>query len=77
MALTDLQIRSAKPATKAYKLFDSVGLHLLVHPRGSKWWRWDYRRPGGAGRNTLSLGVHPDVSLRWLGSDATPPGAYS
>jgi hypothetical protein len=63
MALTDVGIRNAKPGEKAYRLADSGGLYVLVQPNGSKWWRWEYRRPAGAGRNTRSFGVHPDVSL--------------
>ena len=32
MPLTDIKIRSAKPRPKAYKLFDSGGLYLVVSP---------------------------------------------
>lgn len=35
----------------------------LVQTNGARWWRWDYRRPSGK-RNTLSLGVYPEVSLK-------------
>lgn len=31
MALTDLKVRTAKPADKQYKLTDGGGMHLLVH----------------------------------------------
>jgi len=62
MALTETAIRSAKPATKARKLADAGGLYLLLPPTGSKWWRWDYRFSGK--RQTLSMGVYPDVSLK-------------
>ena len=64
MSLTELQIRSAKVADKPYRCSDGRGLYLLIQPNGAKWWRWDYRRPARAGRNTLSLGVHPEVSLK-------------
>lgn len=43
MALTDLKVRTAKPADKQYKLTDGGGMHLLVHPNGSKYWRLQYR----------------------------------
>lgn len=41
---------------------DTGGLYLLIHPSGSKWWRFDYRFDGK--RKTLSMGVYPDVSLK-------------
>lgn len=46
MALTDLKVRTAKPADKQYKLTDGGGMHLLVHPNGSKYWRLQYRFAG-------------------------------
>jgi len=61
--LTDTAIRKAKPADQAYKLRDGRGLYLLIQPNGSRWWRWDYRRPVTGKRNTLSLGTYPDVAL--------------
>lgn len=63
MVLTDAALRKAKPAAKPVKLADSGGLYLLLNPNGSRWWRWDYRRPVTAKRNTLSLGTYPDVGL--------------
>ncbi len=36
MALTDTAIRNAKPKEKPYKVTDSLGLYLLVNPRGRK-----------------------------------------
>jgi len=57
-------VRDAKPQAKPYKLRDERGMYLLVRPNSSKWWRLDYRRPGTGKRNTLSLGVYPDVSLK-------------
>lgn len=62
--LTDPAIRKAKPGPKPYKLRDGGGLYLLLNPDGSRWWRWDYRRPVTGKRNTLSLGTYPDVSLK-------------
>ena len=63
MALTDTALRKAKPADKPLKLADGGGLYLLLKPTGAKWWRWDYRRPVSSKRNTLSLGIYPDVGL--------------
>jgi len=57
-------VRDAKPQAAAHKLRDGRGLYLLVQPNGSRWWRFDYRRPGTGKRNTLSLGTYPDVSLK-------------
>jgi integrase len=58
--LTALQVKSAKPKDKQYKLTDGGGLYLLVMPNGSKYWRYDYRF---VKRKTLSLGVYPELSL--------------
>ena len=35
MALTDIQIKRAKPQDKPYKLNDGQGLSLLINPDGS------------------------------------------
>ncbi|EMX3861586.1 DUF4102 domain-containing protein, partial [Salmonella enterica subsp. enterica serovar Agona] len=43
MPLNDMQIRCAKPETKAYTLGDGQGLSLLIEPNGSKSWRFRYR----------------------------------
>ena len=61
MALTDTQIRNAKPKAKAYKLSDGGGMYLLVKPDGARYWRLDYRFAGK--RRTLALGVYPTTAL--------------
>ena len=61
MKLTVLQIKSAKPKEKEYKLSDGKGLYLLVNPNGSKYWRFRYRYLGK--ERTLALGFFPEVSL--------------
>ncbi len=61
MPLSDLAVRKAKPAAKAYKLTDGSGLHLYVSPSGGKLWRLRYER--GGKEQLLSLGPYPDVSL--------------
>ncbi|EKZ6150502.1 tyrosine-type recombinase/integrase [Klebsiella aerogenes] len=61
MALTDIKVRTAKPTDKQYKLTDGNGMHLLVHPNGSRYWRLQYRY--GGKQKMLALGVYPEVSL--------------
>ena len=65
MALTDRQIKALKPQMTAYKATDSGGLYLLVHPNGSKYWRWKYRitEQGKRKEKVAALGVYPEVSL--------------
>lgn len=59
--LTDLECRNAKPRDKQYKLADGKGLFLLIHPNGSKYWRFKYRIAGK--EKLLALGVYPEVRL--------------
>lgn len=59
--LTQLQITSAKPKAKPYRLADGQGLVLVVQTTGSKLWRVRYRY-GGA-QKTLHLGPWPTTSL--------------
>ncbi|GAB2889008.1 hypothetical protein GCM10027046_16810 [Uliginosibacterium flavum] len=61
MALTDLQAKKAGPKEKPYRLSDSAGMYLEVHPNGSKYWRLKYRIAGKEKR--LALGVYPETSL--------------
>ena len=42
MKLTHLQVSSAKPKEKPYRLSDGNGLYLQVTPTGGKWWRFRY-----------------------------------
>jgi hypothetical protein len=46
---------------KPYKLTDGEGMHLLVHPNGSKYWRLQYRFDGK--QKMLALGMYPEISL--------------
>lgn len=59
--LTEVAVRSAKPADHARKLADGGGMYLLVQPSGTKGWRLKYRV--GGTEKLLSLGVYPEVSL--------------
>jgi len=60
--LTDAAIRKLSCREKPYKVADMYGLYPLMHPNGSRYWRFDYRHVGK--RGTLVLGVYPEVSLK-------------
>ncbi len=62
MPLTDIQIRTAKPTAKSFKLFDGGGLYIEVMPTGGKLWRMKYRIAGKEKR--LSFGAYPALGLR-------------
>ncbi len=84
MPLTDIAIRTTKPADKPRKLTDGDGMFLLVNPNGSKLWRMKYRFAGK--EKLLALGQYPEVSLaqarerrleaRKLLSNGIDPNAY-
>ena len=61
MALTDTKVRSAKPQGKEYTLVDGDGMFLLVHPNGSKYWRFRFRF--GGKQHLMAFGVYPETSL--------------
>lgn len=61
MPLKAVQVKSAKPKKKQYKLADGEGMYLLVLPAGGKYWRLKYRY--GGKEKVLALGVYPAVSL--------------
>ena len=61
MALTDIQIKSAKPQDKPDTLNDGQGLSLLINPDGSKGWRFRFRFAGKA--RLMSFGSYDLVSL--------------
>jgi hypothetical protein len=46
MPLTDIQVKTAKPQEKEFKLSDGGGLYLLVTPSGGKLWNLKYRHDG-------------------------------
>ena len=60
--LTDAAIRKIGLRDKPYKVSDMHGLYLLVNPNGARYWRWNFSHRGK--RQTLSLGVYPEVSLK-------------
>lgn len=59
MALTDTKVRSAKPEAKEYSLVDGDGMFLLIHPNGSKYWRFRF----GGKQHPMVFGVYPETSL--------------
>ena len=44
--LTEKIIKKIKNKPKQFKISDGEGLYLLVHPNGSKYWRFDFRFDG-------------------------------
>lgn len=61
MALTDTKVRSAKTEAKQYSLVDGDGMFLLIHPNGSKYWRFRFRF--GGKQHLMAFGVYPETSL--------------
>jgi hypothetical protein len=61
MPLQDIIISNAAIREKPYKLTDGRGLFVLIHPNGSKYWRYRYRFAGK--QKLLALGVYPQTSL--------------
>ena len=61
MALTDIQIKRAKPQDKPYTLNDGQGLSLLINPDGSKGWRFRFRFAGKTGR--AAYNPAPDLAI--------------
>ncbi len=62
MALKDTEIRAAKAIGKDAKLYDALGLYLLVTPAGSKHWKMRYSYCGK--ERKLSFGRYPEVALK-------------
>ncbi len=62
MSLTDVAIKNAKPKEKPFKIYDTLNLHLLINPNGSKLWRFKFKQFGK--EKVLALGKYPDVSLK-------------
>ena len=61
LPLTDLQVKTAKPKAKEYKLTDGGGLYLLITPSGGKLWRFNYRFDEKY--KTLFLKSYPEITL--------------
>lgn len=61
VALTEKAIQNAKATEKPRRLFDGGGLHVLVNPDGTKYWRLKFLYGGKEKR--IGLGVYPEVGL--------------
>ncbi len=61
-ALSDTSIRNSKSSQKQYKIFDGQGLFVLIHPNGSKYFRYRYRFKGK--EKVMALGVYPETTLK-------------
>ncbi len=59
--LTTVQIKNAQPRPKPYKLFDGLGLYLLVTPSGGKLWRFKYQWDGK--EKLLAFGQYDELGL--------------
>jgi integrase len=57
--LTEVSCKQAKPEIKPYKLSDRYGLFLLIHPNGSKYWRWRHRV--NSKDSTKAIGIYCDT----------------
>jgi integrase len=64
--LSDSKCKAAKPAERAYKLFDGHGLFLYVSPAGGKIWRMAYRAEvdGKQKPQTATFGPYPLITLQ-------------
>lgn len=48
---------------KAQKLSDGQGLYLFLDKANGVYWRFDYTRPISKKRNTISIGLYPEITL--------------
>jgi integrase len=63
-ALTDNQIKHAKPKDKEYSLSHGQGLSLRVRTSGTKEWVLRYKRPFTGVRTAIKLGNYPNLSIK-------------
>lgn len=59
--LTEMQIKSAKPAETGYRMTDERGLFLYITPTGNKIWRVRLRKDGKD--TAITLGKYPALRL--------------
>ena len=62
MALTDTQLRNAKPEAKDYTIADGLGLSIFISSKGGKWWRFRYRHLDKS--KLMSMGTYPEFTLQ-------------
>ena len=60
-ALSDTTIRNSKSRPKQFKILDGQGLYVLIHPNGSKYFRYRYIHEGK--EKVMALGVYPETTL--------------
>jgi integrase len=63
MALTDTEVKAAKPRKKAFKMYDGGGLFMFIPPTGAKLWRLRYRGLHSK-EKVLALGSYPLITLK-------------
>jgi len=61
--LRDLKSNNPNGLKTDVRLTDGAGLNLLIRKSGSIIWRFDYPRPITKKRNTMSIGVYPQITL--------------
>ena len=67
--LTDSKIKATiakhkkESDKKAQKLSDGQGLYLFLDKANGVYWRFDYTRPISKKRNTISIGLYPEITL--------------
>ncbi|WP_105902128.1 tyrosine-type recombinase/integrase [Vibrio gangliei] len=61
--LTAVQVKTAKPKDKLYRLSDGGNLYFCVRPNNSRSWQFRYKRPAQDKVTYLSFGTYPDMTL--------------
>lgn len=61
--LTAVQVKTAKPKGKVYRLSDGGNLYFCVRPNNSRSWQFRYKRPAQDKVTYLSFGTYPDMTL--------------
>jgi hypothetical protein len=59
--LTEQEVEAIKPVRYPRKITDGAGLCLLVTPKGTRRWRFNYRFAGRY--KSLSIGTYPEITL--------------
>ena len=62
-ALTDSQIKSAKPKSREYNLAAGGSLYFRIKTSGTKVWIFNYHKPNSSRRTNNGLGLYPEVTL--------------